>query len=276
MITQEKYRTAVKELLASGTVKMVIGYKPGSTSDRRRPLFIRTSEEADQLVLDSLCVTNLSGYLVAEGLLSDEKKVGIFLRPEGIRSINILAAESQLNADQVVILGFDSIDRAVSPLQGRHASDFSDLIGDSKEHPRQIPEEPLLERIGKMDTRERFDFWQEEFSRCIKCYACRQACPMCYCRRCIVDNNQPQWINTSSHTLGNFEWNIVRAFHLAGRCVQCGNCDRACPVNIPLRLINQRMAKEVMEEFDHFAGLSQTQEPVLASFKKDDTETFIL
>ncbi len=276
MITQEKYRTAVKELLASGTVKMVIGYRPGSTSDRRRPLFIRTSEEADQLVLDSLCVTNLSGYLVTEGLLSDEKQVGIFLRPEGIRSINILAAESQLNADQVVILGFDSTDRVVSPLQGRHASEFSELIGDSKENPRESPKEPLLERIESMNAEERFDYWQEEFSRCIKCYACRQACPMCYCRRCIVDSNQPQWINTSSHTLGNFEWNLVRAFHLAGRCVQCGNCDRACPVNIPLRLINQRMAKEVMEGFDHFAGLSQSQEPVLASFKKDDTETFIL
>ena len=276
MITQEKYRTTVKELLANGSVKMVIGYKPGSTPDRRRPLFIRTSEEADQLVLDSTCMTNLSGYLVTEGLLSDEKRVGIFLRPEGIRSINILAAEYQLNVEQVVILGFDSTGRDVRPLEGRNAGDFSGLLGEIKEKPPQTSKEPLLERIEKMNARERFDFWQEEFSRCIKCYACRQACPMCYCRRCIVDSNQPQWINTSSHTLGNFEWNIVRAFHLSGRCVQCGNCDRACPVNIPLRLINQRMAKEVLEGFDHFAGLSPTQEPVLASFKKDDTETFIL
>jgi formate dehydrogenase subunit beta len=276
MITQEKYRTTVKELLASGSVKMVIGYRPGSTPDRRRPLFIRSSEEADQLVLDSTCITNLSGYLVTEGLLSDEKPVGIFLRPEGIRSINILAAESQLNPDQIVILGFDSTGREVRPLEGRHAGEFSELISSIKEKPLQVAKEPLLERIEKMNAQERFDFWQKEFSRCIKCYACRQACPMCYCRRCIVDSNQPQWVNTSSHTLGNFEWNIVRAFHLSGRCVQCGNCDRACPVNIPLRLINQRMAKEVLDGFDHFAGLSQTQEPVLASFKKDDTETFIL
>jgi formate dehydrogenase subunit beta len=276
MITQERYRTTVKELLANGTIKMAIGYRPGSTPDRRRPLFIRTSEEADQLVLDSTCMTNLSGYLVTEGLLSDEKRVGIFLRPEGIRSINILAAEYQLNADQIVIFGFDSTGIQVRPLDGRHVSEFSGLLNEIKENPPVIHKEVLLERIEKMDAKERFDFWQEEFSRCIKCYACRQACPMCYCRRCIVDSNQPQWVNTSSHTLGNFEWNIVRAFHLSGRCVQCGNCDRACPVNIPLRLINQRMANEVLEGFDHFAGLSPTQEPVLASFKKDDTETFIL
>ena len=276
MITQEKYRTTVKELLANGSIKMAIGYRPGSTSDRRRPLFIRTSEEADQLVLDSTCITNLSGYLVTEGLLSDEKRVGIFLRPEGIRSINILAAEYQLNVDQIIIFGFDSTGREVRALQGQTTGDFSALLSEIRENPPLATKEPLLERIEKMNAKERFDFWQQEFSRCIKCYACRQACPMCYCRRCIVDSNQPQWVNTSSHTLGNFEWNVVRAFHLSGRCVQCGNCDRACPVNIPLRLINQRMAKEVVDGFDHFAGLSPTQEPVLASFKKDDTETFIL
>ena len=276
MITQEQYRTRAKELLSSGTVKMVIGYKPGSTPDRRRPLFIRTAEEANRLVLDSACITNLSGYLVTEGLLSDEKKVAIFLRPEGIRSINILAAESQLNPEQIIVLGFDSTGSVVKALEGTHAENFSELLGSIKANTPVKPTEVLFEQVEQMNPRERFDFWQEEFSRCIKCYACRQACPMCYCRRCIVDSNQPQWVNTSSHTLGNFEWNIVRAFHLAGRCVECGNCGRACPVNIPLRLINRRMAQEVIEAFDHFPGLNQTQEPVLASFKKDDSETFIL
>ncbi len=152
MITQEKYRTTVKELLASGSVKMVIGYKPGSTPDRRRPLFIRSSDDADQLVLDSTCITNLSGYLVAEGLLSDEKRVGIFLRPEGIRSINILAAEYQLNMDQIVIFGFDSTGREVRPLEGRHSKDFSALLSDIKENPPQISKEPLLESIERMNA----------------------------------------------------------------------------------------------------------------------------
>ncbi|TLU84344.1 MAG: 4Fe-4S ferredoxin [Chlorobium sp.] len=276
MITQEKYRTRVKELLASNSVKMVIGYKQGSTADRRRPLFVRSFEEADELVLDSNCIGNLAGYLVTEGLLSDEKRVGIFLRPEGIRSINILAAESQLNPEQIIIFGFDTSGREVKALQGEQAEDFSGLIDSLKEKPPEKSSDALLYRIDQMNTEERFAFWKDEFSRCIKCYACRQACPMCYCRRCIVDSNQPQWINTSSHTLGNFEWNIVRAFHLAGRCVGCGNCDRACPVNIPLRFINARMAQEVFESFDHYAGTSQTQEPVLASFNKDDSETFIL
>jgi len=276
MTIQETYKTRAKELLSSGRVKMVVGYKAGSTPDRRRPHFIRTPEEADRLILDSACIANLSGYLITEGLLSDEKSVGIFLKPDGIRSLNILAAESQLNIEQIVVLGFDVNNNEITSLKGEKAEDFSTLIESLKEHVPQTPGNPLLERIEAMNDKERFAFWEAEFSRCIKCYACRQACPMCYCRRCIVDCNQPQWVNTSSHTLGNFEWNIVRAFHLSGRCVGCGNCDRACPVNIPLRLINAKMAHEVLGAFDHFAGMSQTQEPVLASFKKDDSETFIL
>ena len=276
MSIEEQYRTRAKELLSGGAVKMVIGYGKGSNAKRRRPIFISSADEVERLVLDDACITNLSGYLVSEGLLSDEKRVAVFLRPEGIRAINILAAESQLDAEQIVIFGFDVAGNEIKALKGINVEEFSDVIDSIKEGAPEAAEEELFEKIEKMSPQERFSFWQKEFAKCIKCYACRQACPMCYCRRCIVDSNQPQWVNTSSHTLGNFEWNIVRAFHLSGRCVECGNCDRACPVNIPLRLINHRMAEEVLGAFDHFAGTSKTQEPVLASFKKDDSETFIL
>jgi len=276
MSIEEQYRTRAKELLSGGAVKMVIGYAKGTAGNRRRPVFISSPDEVDRLVLDEACIANLSGYLVSEGLLSDEKRVAVFLRPEGIRAINILAAESQLDSEQIVIFGFDVSGNEVKALKGIHVEEFTEVIEAIKESAPETTNEELLEKIEKMSPQERFSFWQEEFAKCIKCYACRQACPMCYCRRCIVDSNQPQWVNTSSHSLGNFEWNIVRAFHLAGRCVECGNCDRACPVNIPLRLINRKMAQEVLGAFDHFAGMSRTQEPVLASFKKDDSETFIL
>jgi formate dehydrogenase (coenzyme F420) beta subunit len=273
----EQYRKKAAELLSSGEVKLVIGYGAGSTPDRRRALFARTTDDAARLHVDAACDANLSGYLVTEGLLSDKKKVGIFLRPEGIRSVNILAAESQLDPDQIVILGFTEENGTVSALQGTQASDFTSLMTALKDNrTKSVKEQELVEKIEAMTPQERFAFWQAEFEKCIKCYACRQVCPMCYCKRCIVDNNQPQWVHTSSHTLGNFEWNLVRAFHLSGRCVECGGCDRACPVNIPLRLINRRMANEVLDAFDHFSGMNQNQEPVLASFKKDDPETFIL
>ncbi|RXK82589.1 4Fe-4S ferredoxin [Chlorobaculum sp. 24CR] len=273
---QEQYRSEAAALLSSGEVKLVIGFGAGSTADRRRPLFARTPEEAQKFVLDAACIANLSTYLVAEGLLSDGKKVGVFLKPDGIRSVNILISEAQLKPEQVVILGYAiESGKDVAALEGRNISDFS--IG---EKIRKLTPPPHVieaaEKIEAMSAEERFEYWKEEFSKCIKCYACRQVCPMCYCRRCIVDVNQPQWVSTSSHTLGNFEWNLVRAFHLAGRCASCGACDRACPVNIPLRLVNYRMGKEVRSAFDYVAGENSDQKPVLASFKQDDPETFIL
>jgi formate dehydrogenase (coenzyme F420) beta subunit len=273
---QEQYRIEAAELLSSGAVKLVIGYGQGSTPDRRRPVFIRSAEESKQLLLDSYCVANLSGYLVPEGLLSDGKSVGVFLKPDGIRSVNILTAEAQVNPDQVVIFGFDIENGNTKPLSGRKAIDFAPLIESMKSTGLSPELQHEADRLEQMSPSERFEYWKAQFAKCIKCYACRQVCPMCYCRRCIVDVNQPQWVNTSSHTLGNFEWNIVRAFHLAGRCVACGGCDRACPVNIPLRLINHRMSKEALDSFDHFAGESADQKPVLATFRQDDPETFIL
>lgn len=273
---QEQYRSEAAALLSSGEVKLVIGFGAGSTADRRRPLFARTPEEAQKFVLDAACIANLSTYLLAEGLLSDGKKVGVFLKPDGIRSVNILISEAQLKPEQVVILGYAIENgKEITPLEGRNISDFA--IG---EKIRNLTPPPHVieaaEKIEAMSAEERFEYWKEEFSKCIKCYACRQVCPMCYCRRCIVDVNQPQWVSTSSHTLGNFEWNLVRAFHLAGRCASCGACDRACPVNIPLRLVNYRMGKEVRSAFDYVAGENSDQKPVLASFKQDDPETFIL
>ena len=132
MSIEEQYRTRAKELLSGGAVKMVIGYGNGSTSDRRRPLFISSTDEVDRLVLDDACIQNLSGYLVSEGLLSDEKRVAVFLRPEGIRASNILAAESQLDAEQIVIFGFDVSGTEVKALKGIHVEEFSDVINSIK------------------------------------------------------------------------------------------------------------------------------------------------
>jgi Fe-S oxidoreductase len=283
MSTLEEHISRAKQLFESGQVAMVIGYERGSNDDRRRVAFVRKADELDRLVLDGRCVENLANYLVREELLRslDGRKIAIFLSPSGVRSVNVLAAEGQINVDCVIVLGFEATrpDDPQSPIEtldGEHADHYADSIQQLKARGFANDRATLIAKLEAMTSEERLAFWREQFSRCVKCYACRQVCPMCYCRRCIVDCNQPQWINTSSHELGNFEWNLVRAFHLAGRCVGCGNCERACPAGIPLMLLNQRLSQEVLREFNHFAGESTTQPPVLADFRKDDPETFIL
>jgi ferredoxin len=144
------------------------------------------------------------------------------------------------------------------------------------------PEEPVgmvfdkIKDIEAMDAKGRFGFWAEHFSRCIKCYACRQVCSLCYCERCITDKNTPQWIDSSAHARGNFAWNLVRAMHLTGRCTFCGECERACPVNIPLNVINKKMAVVVEDAFDHRSGYDPDVHPPMIIFDiENDKEEFI-
>ena len=121
-----------------------------------------------------------------------------------------------------------------------------------------------------MSVSERQLWWDQQFSKCIRCYACRQVCPFCYCEQCIVDENQPQWIDKSPSSQNNVGWNIIRAFHLVGRCASCGECERACPMDIPLMLLNAAMVDKVQKTFDYVAGTDMEKRLDFAAFQLAD------
>jgi len=137
---------------------------------------------------------------------------------------------------------------------------------------------------------ERWDFWERQFDRCIRCFACRSVCPMCYCDECVVDSiemkvlpdttaeekaNRIRWIERSADRSENITYHMTRAMHLAGRCVDCGECERVCPVNIPLRLLNNKMEREARERFGYEPGASIGGPSLVASFRDDDPGDFI-
>jgi heterodisulfide reductase subunit C len=131
-----------------------------------------------------------------------------------------------------------------------------------------------LEKLDKMTPVQKWQFWIDEFTPCFKCYACRAACPMCYCGRCTVDFNQPQWIPVPSHKLGNLEWHIMRAVHLTGRCIDCDACFNACPLGIPLNLLTKKMIEDVKENFGGYQPVLKG-EHIMSTYKPDDKENFI-
>ena len=98
---------------------------------------------------------------------------------------------------------------------------------------------------------------------------------MCFCERCVADKTQPQWIESSPHPRGNFAWHVTRALHQAGRCVDCGECERACPVDIPLGLLNRKLAQVVAEQFGHVAHRRPAVPSPVGAFRKDDPQEFI-
>ena len=133
-----------------------------------------------------------------------------------------------------------------------------------------------IKKLEKKSLKDKWKYWEEQFDRCIRCYACRNICPLCYCKECMVDELTPQWIRRSTNISENTSWNIMRAFHLAGRCIGCGECERACPMDIPLMELNKKIEKDIREIYEYSAGKDPEAKPLLATFNPNDPEEFIL
>lgn len=131
-----------------------------------------------------------------------------------------------------------------------------------------------VEQIERMTPGERYAFWQGELSRCIRCNACRDVCPACTCEKCVFDNPQSGVENKAPAT--SFEeqmFHIIRAFHVAGRCTDCGECSRVCPQHIPLHLLNRKFIKDIDNFYgDYQAGAEVGSRAPIVNYRTDDLE----
>ena len=127
-----------------------------------------------------------------------------------------------------------------------------------------------VEDFEKLSSKEKGNFWDREFERCLRCYACRQACPVCYCPDCFAQRNMPEYLNAKVSTEENKKFQMVRMQHVFGRCTDCRACENACPVGIPLSLITMKIAKDAFELFGYVSGIDEETRPPLSSFLKDE------
>jgi formate dehydrogenase (coenzyme F420) beta subunit len=120
----------------------------------------------------------------------------------------------------------------------------------------------------------RFKLFTEETDRCIRCYACREACPMCYCEECFVDHIAPRWSESMVTSGGTQAWHIIRAFHQTGRCVECGACERACPMDIKMVYLTDKLNDDMKAEYGFEVGEDEEKLPPFATITLDDKNRF--
>jgi formate dehydrogenase (coenzyme F420) beta subunit len=260
----------VTQLLNDKTIDVFIGYGKGS-ADRIRAIFARTADQAGNLVYDAKCTQNLAGYLLKHEV-KHLGKLGILANASALRSMMQLASEFQVKDGEVYVL-FANPDGSFTDFKDFHSIE---TYLETTDTGISSDEKAMIDRLEAMSVSERWEFWNQEFEKCIKCYACRAACPMCYCHRCTTDVNQPQWIPVASHEMGNLDYHLMRAMHLAGRCVNCGECANACPMDIPLNLLTYQLIGPIQASFGAVAGMKADAVYALSTFKPDDKENFII
>jgi ferredoxin len=132
-----------------------------------------------------------------------------------------------------------------------------------------------VEKLEELPLEERRAFWRKQFERCIRCNACREVCYGCYCKECIFDRTSPRWLDRTPLPSENEIFHLIRAVHMAGRCIDCGECERVCPVNIPLNSLYKKLQKDMAELFDYEAGIEYDTVPPLVDFDLDDEDPFL-
>lgn len=314
-ITRDVLVSKASELLNSGTVNRVLGWKNGEFDYDVTPGIFRTADELAGFVWNDFCGANLSKYLVSETAKADGK-VLVFLKPCDTYSFNQLLTEHRFDREKVYAVavpcegmlsvseirkraeGITSVkdngdtvtvstlydgdivipraellpDRCVN-CKSKKAVAFDELLGENGEVLSNARFDEV-EKLESMTADERFEFWQGELSRCIRCNACRDVCPACTCEKCVFDN--PSSGVESKAPSDSFEekmFHIIRAFHVAGRCTDCGECSRVCPQNIPLHLLNRKFIKDIDNFYGEYqAGAEVGSRAPLVNYTLDDIE----
>lgn len=148
---------------------------------------------------------------------------------------------------------------------------LADVLIGTEQSPQPTTDLACQEAFEARPTEEKLAFWQEAMARCVRCYACRNVCPMCVCQdHCIATSRNPLWMSQENSPAENFMFQMIHVSHLAGRCTECGECERACPVDIPLMLLRRHMNKQIREVFAHEAGTALEQIPPLLTFQVEE------
>ncbi|OPY90405.1 MAG: 4Fe-4S binding domain protein [Syntrophaceae bacterium PtaU1.Bin231] len=278
---EKNLKQEARKLLESGAVSVVLAYGRGYDEQHPMPFAATQVSDVDEIVFNEYCTPNMARYLTK---YPAGTKMAVAVKGCDSRAVVVLIQEGKVKREDLVILGIPvtgmkeqrtgkEVDATLTC--GMPNPVLYDILLGTEIHGESPSPYDVLAELDAKTGDERWAFWKSELSRCIRCYACRKACPMCYCDPCFIDQTKPQWGDKTPSFDGNLMYHLTRFYHLAGRCVDCGECTRACPVNIPLNLFHKYMARECEEMFNQKAGMDVNAKPVMVDFKVEDSDTLI-
>ena len=310
----EKIRETAKKLLEEGKVDVFIGYKKGSVCMMNEPVLISDPEKSDMLYWDSNCGLNLCNYLtkrtekigivangcnsrnivthIVENQIKREQLYIVGIPCKGMldhRAVQRAVKQKEISdikeeGDRFTVKGkdfeetFDKKDYLqtnCAVCTHRNPVEYDEMIADPVEEQEGVEAYRDVEKVEEMEPEKKWVFFTRLIARCIRCYACRNACPLCYCPTCFVDESEPQWVGKSSDPTDTMTFHFLRAYHCAGRCTDCGACERVCPMGISMRQFTKKLNKDTLELFSWEAGLTLDQRPPLDVYRPDDYNDFI-
>ncbi len=305
----------VARILREGIVDVVIGFEAGTLPLKAQPVFVTCEDDAQKLVLNGFCQNNLAAHLtrrpkderigiICRGCESRAVRALVIERQHARDKLYVIGIpcpgildwrKIERRVGENVLQAAEERDGViVTTRDGEYRFQRSDVLHDSclrclHRNPvgadvvlgDPVPEgDPELARatvaeFAAMSPEDRYAHFVQESERCIRCYACREACPMCYCTECFVDYTTPRWAESMITPSGTQTWHIIRAFHQTGRCVICGACERACPMDIRMTYLTDKLNGDMKELYGFEVGASEEGQPPFAAFTLDDRQRFI-
>ena len=309
----EKIKEVSARLLNECQVEVVIGFRKGTLPMMNEPYFAKTPQDVQNLVWDSNCGINLANYLtnrtekigiiakgcdsrnivthIIENKIKREQLVIIGVPCKGMidkRKVNamfddeILEVVEDENNITVKGHGFEKLLNKKDILQQncavciqRNPVEYDELAAELVDEQQDVDRYADVREIEALSPADKAQHFDDLFANCIRCYACRNACPLCYCPTCFVDESRPQWVGKSQDETDIRTFHFLRAYHCAGRCTDCGACERACPVGINMRSLTKKLEKDCFDLFQWEAGMSLDVRPPLDTYKPGDPDDFI-
>ena len=280
----DKIRQISKGLLAEKKVDIIIGFKKGTMPMMNEPCVLKSPNDVEKLVWDSHCGINLANYLtdrrekigiIAKGC--DSRNIVTHIIENKIKRDQLVIIgvpckqmidKNKINSmfegeikqvteqnGSVIIKGEgfeetvkkkDVIQQNCSVCIHRNPVIYDELVADLVEEPKDIDQYEDVRKIEALPAEEKWNYFDDLLSACIRCYACKNACPLCYCPICFVDESRPQWVGKTDDPIDIRTFHFLRAYHCAGRCTDCGACERACPVGINMRTFTRKLEKDCL------------------------------